>query len=217
MDPKTFKIKKVSVLPDGTVYTKPTQTLPADVPRRVPAPPPNVPSGMKIIRVTATPRIKRVRERGVNGHWQFEEALCQRKQFGFIYLIHDVTNDRMYIGKKQYVGAGKLNKGQETDWRSYCSSCKELQKALIANGKQSFKFYVLEEYRLRGSLGYAETWSLMQVEALANRDKWYNGLVNKVSWNVNEGISQRHKRRLDAIVNGRVDTLPLFKGDEDYA
>lgn len=137
--------------------------------------------------------------------------MCQNKEVGFIYLIHDTINDRMYIGKKHYLKGGKLHKGESSDWKSYCSSSKEIQAVVDAIGKDGFLFYVLEEYRLRGSLGFAETWSLMHVEALAHRDKWYNGLVNKVSWTVKESVTQKHKDRLATIVAGNGSTLSKWE------
>lgn len=190
-----FKIKKVLVNSEGEIIEqKKSPKLPDDLPRK--------PStGVRNIKVSlsSTSRTKRKDYSG-NGHWQFEEALGQNGEFGFIYLIHDTINDRMYIGKKQFLGTGKKNKGVPSNWQWYTSSCKELCESIKANGKEHFKFFVLEQYRIRGSLGFAETWSICHVEALANRDKWYNGLINKVSWNVKESITERHKERLKAIL-----------------
>lgn len=160
---------------------------------------------MRLIRVTLDTPVRRNSRKnlGTNGHWLFEEPLGAKGEFGFIYLIHDTLHGMMYIGKKQFVGAGKLNKGKDSDWKTYTSSCTALQKSMQDCGIEHFKFHVLEQYKIRGSLGYAETWSLMHVEALAHRDKWYNGLVNKVSWNVKQPVTQRHKERLSAIMAGK--------------
>lgn len=190
-----FTIKKVQVNAEGEIVEKKTSPkLPADIPKKSS-------TGIRTVKVSLSPitRTKRKDYSG-NGHWEFEEALGQNGEFGFIYLIHDILNDRMYIGKKQFLGTGKKNKGVSTNWQWYTSSCKELCESIKANGKEHFKFYVLEQYRIRGSLGFAETWSICHVEALANRDKWYNGLINKVSWTVKESITERHKERLKAIL-----------------
>lgn len=189
-----FKIKKVLVTPKGEIVEmKKSPKLPDDLPRK---------TGMLMKLVTLadlnTTRTRRVKDERPNGHWEFPEQLGG-KYFGFIYLIKNKVNGRMYIGKKQFEGSGKVNRGQETNWRSYTSSCKALQEDIEKMGKDSFEFHVLEQYRIRGSLGFAETWSLMCVEAPANRDKWYNMLVNKISWTVKEGISQRHKQRIKEI------------------
>lgn len=199
-----FKIKKVLVNDEGEIVEKKkSPKLPDDLPRRQS-------TGIKTIKVslTQTARTKRKDYSG-NGHWEFEEPLGQNGEFGFIYLIHDNTLDKWYIGKKQFLGTGQKNKGLPTNWQWYTSSCKELCESIKRNGKEAFSFYVLEQYRIRGSLGFAETWSICYVEALANRDKWYNGLINKVSWNVKEGITARHKSRLKLILEGAV--LPVWK------
>ncbi len=197
MDTSHLKLKRVMIDADNQVVTQKKSVLPDDLPRKPT-------KALKLVRVSLEPRSRTKREtQGTNGHWQFDKPLCQDGQFGFIYLIHDKANNRMYIGKKQYFGTGKENKGQETNWKWYTSSCKALQEAIKANGKEHFEFYVLDEYHVRGTLGFAETWSLMFVEAPANRDKWYNMLVGKISWTVREGISAKHKARLHALISGQ--------------
>ena len=206
MDTSHLKIKRVMIGADNQVVTQKKSVLPDDLPRKPT-------KALKLIKVSLEPRSRTKREiQGTNGHWQFDKPLCQDGQFGFIYLIHDKVNNRMYIGKKQYFGTGKENKGQETNWKWYTSSCKALQEAIKANGKEHFEFYVLDEYYVRGTLGFAETWSLMFVEAPANRDKWYNMLVGKISWTVKEAISEKHKSRLLKIITGNEKELERYEG-----
>jgi hypothetical protein len=206
MDISQLKIKRVNVdTATGLIVPKKiVSPLPLDLPKKEA-------TGIRITRVTLDePKRKFRKDLTRNGHWMFDKPLCDKNQFGFIYLIHDTTNDRMYIGKKQYFGTGKANKGDTTNWKSYTSSCTALQDAIKANTKESFKFYVLEEYAIRGSLGFAETWSLMAVEAPANRDKWYNMLVGKISWTVKESITAKHKHRLNKIINGNSSELECW-------
>jgi hypothetical protein len=169
--------------------------------------PPKAPTGLIKVSLSGVRTVTKKIQTG-NGHWQFEEPLG--KGFGFIYLIHDLVNDKMYIGKKQYYGTGKQNKGVVSNWRNYTSSSKEVCKSIEVNGKENFEFYVLEQYGIRGTLGYAETWSLMYVRAPANRHRWYNMLVNKISWSVKEDISERHVSRLKLILEGKKDQLRKF-------
>ena len=162
-----------------------------------------VPS-QKVTLVTKTdlePRVLR-RSLGPNGHWDFPAECEPMAYFGFIYLIHDTRLDKFYIGKKQYRLARGDNVNQESDWKIYRSSCKPLRHQIKLRGKGEFKFYILDQYRTRGSLAYAESWSLMQVEAPANHDRWYNYAVNEVNWHCYEQITQRHKQRLAAIMGG---------------
>lgn len=176
---------------------KSNSTLPDDIPRKTSL-------GVRINQVSLTPSTRIKKEQTGNGHWQFDKEMGTNGCFGFIYLVYDRVNDKYYIGKKQYYGTGKLNKGEPSDWRGYTSSCKALCESIREHGKEFFEFYVLDEYKIRGSLGFAETWSLMYVEAPANRDKWYNMLVNKISWSVKEGISQKHKDRLNLILSKQI-------------
>ena len=64
--------------------------------------------------------------------------------------------------------------------------------------KEEFDFICVEQYKTKGTLSYAETWSLCLVEAPTS-NLWYNTLIEKVSWSVREPISDRHKERLARI------------------
>ena len=133
-----------------------------------------------------------------NGHWLFPEQLGDG--VGFIYVIRDHVLRRCYLGKKQFVGAGKLNKGKESNWKKYTSSSTVLNALLKERPRDEFEFIAIEQYRTKGTLSYSETWSLCLVEAPTSRD-WYNTLIEKVSWPVKEGVTARHKERLQMVIN----------------
>lgn len=145
---------------------------------------------------------------GPNGHWEFERKLGAGT--GFIYLIEDAANMRMYIGKKGFYGRGLSNEGVESNWKWYTSSCIPLNAAIKACGKEFFRFYVLDEYRTRGGLAHAEIWSIMHVEALINRDEWYNAAFDAITYKINEPVSELHKYRLKQIIEGCADDLKVF-------
>ena len=186
--------------------------------------PPGSPTLPKELIVKPVPKVvhlrgetKRIRTNSKeftgNGHWLFDKAMNPNDYVGFIYLIYDTRRGKMYIGKKQYKGTGSVNKGQETNWRWYSSSCTELSDNIRARGREDFLFYVIEEYRSKGGLSYAESWSLFHVQAPVFRDKWYNTLINKVSWAVKEPITKKHMFRLTEIVGNRGEELPAFGVD----
>lgn len=200
-------IKSVMVDPSGKIVSpSPSPKLPLDIPNK-PA------TGVVKVSLPA-PKQRQQKDTSPNGHWQFDDLLGQNKEFGFIYLIHDTINDKMYIGKKQFFGTGAQNKGVESDWKRYTSSCKALQAVIKEHGKEHFNFYVLDQYKIRGTLGYAETWSLMYCETPANKDKWYNSLVNKISWTVKEGVSEKHRLRLRALVTRQPHLLSPYVSDK---
>lgn len=131
-----------------------------------------------------------------NGHWLFEEQMG--KGVGFVYVIRDNILNRFYLGKKLYYGMGALNKGKESNWKKYSSSSKIISELLKHRPKDEFDFVCLEQYMTKGTLSYAETWSLCTVE-VPTSPIWYNTLIEKVSWKVKEPISERHKKRLKLV------------------
>jgi hypothetical protein len=149
-------------------------------------------------------RVDPTKYRG-NGHWQFPEELGTKEYFGFIYIIRDVENNKLYLGKKNFRTMKKIEgttRRQSTDlnWRWYISSSDALSIAVKLHGKDKFEFVAIEQYKSKGALPYAETWSLMYAETPVRQDIWYNRLVNKVSWIVKEPITQRHKDRMHMML-----------------
>jgi len=130
-----------------------------------------------------------------NGIWAFPEQMGVSGCCGFIYIIRDTILNRFYLGKKSYLGAGVKNKGKESDWKKYRSSSKLLKEVMAYRPPEEFEYICVEEYTAKGALSYAETWTLCLVEAPTSVT-WYNTRIEKVSWSVKEGITDRHKERL---------------------
>jgi hypothetical protein len=136
-----------------------------------------------------------------NGHWNFDKQMGEKEYVGFIYIIFDTVLKKYYLGKKNYRGAGKLNRGVESDWKRYKSSSSCLKAHFAERPKEEFLFICLEEYKKKGSLAWAETWSLCFVEA-PTTDVWYNKRIEPISWNVIEHVTNKHKDRLQLTIGG---------------
>lgn len=134
-----------------------------------------------------------------NGHWEFPEQMGGKPYVGFLYAIYDSVLQRAYLGKKLFEGHGKLNKGKESNWKKYASSSDLLKSLLKARPREEFEFICLEQYRMKGALSYAETWTLCLVEAPTTK-LWYNTRIEAVSWVVSEAITDRHKQRIQSVV-----------------
>jgi hypothetical protein len=150
------------------------------------------------IIVPPSPKIV-VKKANPNGHWEFPEEMGKGKACGFVYAVVDPYLGRAYLGKKLYRGTGKLNAGKESNWRSYVSSSATMAQLFQERPKEEFQFVCLEEYVMKGALSYAETWSLCLVEAPTSKN-WYNTRIEAISWPVKEGITERHKQRLNNII-----------------
>lgn len=111
-------------------------------------------------------------------------------------MIVYLPTGQKYIGKKHYRGAGRLNKGKESNWKVYTSSSTTVQELIRKEGKDKFAFIILEEYRTMGGLSFAETWSQIVAETPANNHEFFNRFIDKVTWRVTEPVTVRHKRRL---------------------
>lgn len=141
-----------------------------------------------------------------NGHWEFPEQMGP-PSVGFIYIIYDKVLNRAYLGKKAYLGAGKLNKGKDSGWRKYVTSSGLMKELLAVRPREEFEFICVEQYKTKGTLSYAETWSLCAIEAPTNV-AFYNTRIEAISWPVREPISERHKTRLFQITNKVLNASP---------
>ena len=207
------KLRKVLIDEHGNVVT-PVKAAPSLKPK-LSAPPTTpktlvrAPKGMKLVRLS--PDYLKPTVAGTNGHWLCDRKMDAKEYSGFVYLVHDTLNNKFYIGKKNFRSAAVKTRGKESDWKTYMTSCDALRHVIALHGLEPFKFYVLEQYRFKGSMAFAETWSMMYCETPYHRDMWYNTLVNSLSWPSKEPISARHKERLKAIINGDGHTLPVWK------
>jgi len=143
-----------------------------------------------------------------NGHWLFPEQMnASGKCVGFVYAIRNRLNGMMYIGRKFYTDRGPKTKGLETDWKTYTTSNRDVDKlarVLMAKGVpvgELFDMHVLEEYKTVGALTFAETWCLVTAETPCKK-QFYNTLIGGISWPVKEPITPRNRQRLQSFLDG---------------
>jgi len=103
---------------------------------------------------------------------------------GFVYLITNLTNDRKYIGKKNfYFSKTRTIKGKrkrtkvESDWKTYYGSNKELQEDVEALGANNFKREILKLCKSKGEFGYFEAKYQFENNVLET-DEYYNSWIS---------------------------------------
>jgi hypothetical protein len=138
-----------------------------------------------------------------NGHWLFNEQMGDSKYVGFIYIVKDSVLNRYYLGKKLYRLMKGINKGKEGNWKKYVSSSKLLAEMFAERPLYEFEFICVEEYRTLSGLNWAETYSLVFVEAPFSK-QWFNTRIEAVTWNVKEHVTDRHKEKLKMIMESLV-------------
>lgn len=111
---------------------------------------------------------------------------------GFVYLITNLTNGRMYIGKKlakfskTTVKTVKLKNGTkkkkkvrskvDSDWRDYYGSSIELSADVNALGKENFKREILHYCKSKAACSYIEAREQFERKVLETKD-YYNGQI----------------------------------------
>jgi hypothetical protein len=111
---------------------------------------------------------------------------------GFVYLITNTTNDRKYIGKKQFFSINrvmrtvKLKSGikkrkkvtlkTESNWKDYYGSSHELLADIELLGIDKFKREILYLCKTLGTLSYIEARYQMDLRVLES-DEYYNGQI----------------------------------------
>jgi hypothetical protein len=82
--------------------------------------------------------------------------------FGFVYLIANIQNDKKYIGRKYFwqfrTPKGKKRKVKsESDWKKYYGSCPELKEDIDKIGRENFSRTILSLHKTKGKTNYEET------------------------------------------------------------
>jgi hypothetical protein len=106
---------------------------------------------------------------------------------GFVYIITDFINNKMYVGKKLFESkrtlpplkskTRKRKVTKESDWMSYYGSSEELMLLVEANGAETFKREILHLCHSRGEMSYLEAKEQFDRGVLLSTD-YYNGIIN---------------------------------------
>lgn len=100
--------------------------------------------------------------------------------YGFVYLITNLSTNRKYIGKKFFYSMKtKQVKGKKkrvksfSDWQTYYGSSDILQKDVILYGHDNFKREILHLCKTKGVCGYLEAKEQF-VNNVLESDEYYN-------------------------------------------
>jgi hypothetical protein len=106
---------------------------------------------------------------------------------GFVYLITNTTNGKMYVGKKlakfkktRPPLKGRINKRRskvESDWKDYWGSSDHLLADVAQLGEDKFTREILYICKSRGVMSYLEAREQFERRVLES-DDYYNGIIN---------------------------------------
>ncbi len=106
--------------------------------------------------------------------------------FGFVYEITDLDNDKKYIGKKWFWSTrkrpplkGKTRKRtvkNESDWLNYFGSSDEVKALVEEKGPERFKREILRLCKTKGECTYWEAKLQFEHDVLL-KDEYYNEFI----------------------------------------
>jgi hypothetical protein len=97
---------------------------------------------------------------------------------GFVYLITNTTNNKKYIGKKNFWERRKdrktgRRKKKESNWRNYFGSCDELIEDVKNLGEEKFLREILYLCPHKKSMSFYETMEQFKRDVIIKED-YYN-------------------------------------------
>lgn len=139
--------------------------------------------------------------------WLYEGAEFKSEDIedyvGFVYCITDLSNNRKYIGKKNFWSTRRLaplkgksrrrTKKTESDWQEYFGSSEEVKTLVEEHGHDRFKREILHLCRSKGEMSYIEAKEQFDREVLLS-DEYYNEFIGCK-------IHSRHVSALKKIIS----------------
>jgi len=106
---------------------------------------------------------------------------------GFVYCITDLSNNKKYVGKKNFTSKRRLQplKGKtrkrtvikESDWQDYFGSSDEVKALVEEKGAKNFHREILHLCKSKGEMSYLEAKEQFDRGVLLS-DEYYNGIIN---------------------------------------
>jgi hypothetical protein len=142
------------------------------------------------------------------GHWVSKVPINPSASFGFLYCITNTVTGQFYWGKKQFFHGGKRGsktKGKEMTWRTYTGSSAHLKEDIAIFGHDKFKFEIVDVYKTKGGLYYAEAYCQMVSECMTkmlpdgSKPRFYNRQIAAIRFIPKEEPSELTRKYLTSI------------------
>ena len=119
--------------------------------------------------------------------WLYKGATFDQpseNDYGFVYKITNLTNQKVYIGKKLFwFKKTKILKGKKkrylapSDWKLYYGSSKAVSADVEELGKQMFQREILRLCKNKGECSYYEAKAQFDHSVLFNPEMYYNDWI----------------------------------------
>ena len=105
---------------------------------------------------------------------------------GFVYVITDLSNNKKYVGKKNFWSIRRLpplkgktrkrTKKSESDWKEYFGSSEEVKSLVEEKGGDNFKREIIRLCKSKGEMSYYEAKEQFDRDVLFS-DEYYNEFI----------------------------------------
>ena len=123
-------------------------------------------------------------------NWKYKNKLFESEDIGdyvgFVYIITDLSNNKKYIGKKNFWSTRRLPplKGKsrrrtvkkEADWKDYFGSSEQVKLLVESQGQNSFTREILHLCKTKGEMSYLEAKEQFDRNVLFS-DEYYNEFI----------------------------------------
>ena len=122
--------------------------------------------------------------------WLYENKTFEPTQLedwvGFVYVITDLSNNKKYVGKKNFWSIRRLpplkgktrkrTKKSESDWKEYFGSSEEVKSLVEEKGGDNFKREIIRLCKSKGEMSYYEAKEQFDRDVLFS-DEYYNEFI----------------------------------------
>ena len=122
--------------------------------------------------------------------WLYENKTFEPTQLedwvGFVYVITDLSNNKKYVGKKNFWSIRRLpplkgktrkrTKKSESDWMDYFGSSEEVKSLVEEKGGDNFKREIIRLCKSKGEMSYYEAKEQFDRDVLFS-DEYYNEFI----------------------------------------
>ncbi len=125
---------------------------------------------------------------------------------GFLYRITCTHPEaqKQYLGRKFfYFKFNTKTLKKESDWKTYKGSSKNVHAAIEQYGEEHFQFEILQLFKTKAGLSYAEIEALVTAEVLhatgpTGERLYWNDAIGNIKFIAKERIDREHKAKLAA-------------------
>ena len=129
--------------------------------------------------------------------------------YGFVYEITNLTNNRKYIGKKFFYSTKtKQVKGKKkrykafSDWQTYYGSSDILKKDVLQLGKENFTRRIIHLCKSKGECGYLEAKEQFLNNVLESEDYYNTWIMCRIRKSHIKDYNDRLQRTVGSVKEG---------------